>query len=218
MPVPTPFTMEDVLNDVLIELRYAPGRDVQIHLQTSIMHDASVLYRTLMQKFVWRDWYDIHYITTDSTTGEPVEDVTPYLRKYSDVRQVYRDREDSPLQFAAALANPKSFRQPTIVKTSTPKVFAVMPAAAYNCTLVSQTAADTDFGLDDPVPFYRDVLSLGTAYMLSLKAGTNVELTGQLKAQFEALVQTYRMDEIKPQYPARPTSAPNVMTDWWAPS
>jgi hypothetical protein len=218
MPAPTPFTMEDVVNDVLLELRYAPGRDVQIHLQSSIMHDASVLYRTLMQKYVWRDFYHVAYFTTDNATGEPVEDLSAYLRKYSDVRAVYKDSDDAPLQFAPALVNPKALKQPTVVKSSTPKIFAVMPAHTYNCTLVSQTAADADFDLDDVVPFYRDLLSIGTAYLLALKAGTNVDLTGQLKTQFEQLVQTYRLDEIKPQYHARPTNIPNVMTDWWSPA
>ena len=79
----TPFTMEDVVNDVLMELRYAPGRDVQIHLQDGIVANASRLYRTLMTKYVWRDFQKLSVLTTDSATGYVNEDLTdmkPILR------------------------------------------------------------------------------------------------------------------------------------------
>lgn len=214
MPTPTAFTMEEVVNAVLIELRYAPGRDVQIHLQQSIMHDASVLYRTLMQKFIWRDWYFITPFTTDVATGQPVEDLTLVLSRYSDVLAVYKDQDDRALPFAPAVVNPRAIKQPTVVPNGV-KVFAVMPAATRNCILVSRTYKDTDFELDDPVPFYKDMLVLGTAYQLALKAGTNVELAGQLKSSFEQQVQMYRIDEVKDAYSTRPINAPNVMTDWY---
>lgn len=214
MPAPTAFTMEDVVNDVLTELRYAPGRDVQIHLQQSIMHDASVMYRTLMQKFIWRDWYFITDFTTDSVNGRPVEDLSTKLTRFSDVLAVYNGRDERALPTAPAVVNPRAITQPTVVPDNT-KVFAIFPVATYDCVLVSRTYRDTDFGLDDPVPFYRDLLVLGTAYQLALKAGTNVELAQQLKSSFEAQVQMYRMDEVKDAYSTRPINTPNVMTDWF---
>jgi hypothetical protein len=206
--------MEDVVSDVLVELRYAPGRDVQIHLQQSIMHDASVMFRTLMQKFIWRDWYFITPFTTNPANGQPVEDLTSKLTRYSDVLAVYSGQEERALPFAPAVVNPRAIKQKTVIPDNT-KVFAIAPYASYDCILVSRTYRDTDFGLDDPVPFYRDMLVLGTAYQLALKNGTNVELAGQLKSSFEAQVQMYRLDEVKDTYSTRPINTPNVMTDWY---
>lgn len=218
MPTPTTFTMEDVVNGVLLELRYAPGRDVQIHLQSSIIQDANILLRTLQQKFVWRDFLYLTPFTTNASTGLPNEDLTAVLTRYSDIKLIFQDKNDRPLPFGAALTNPKAVRQPTIFPAGPyPKVFALYPFAVYNCSLYSYPFKGTDYQLDDTVPFYMDLLVLGTAYQLSLKAGTNVELTQSLKSQFDALVSTYRMDEIKPQYNARPVNVPNPMTDWWAP-
>jgi hypothetical protein len=215
MPAPTAFTMEDVLLGVLIELRYAPGRDVQIHLQSSIIQDANILYRTLMQRYVWRDFLYMTPFTTDPVTGLPVEDLSAVMMRYSDVLAVFQGTNDRPLPYGAALTNPKAVRHPTIFPASPPDVFVIYPFGTYECTLYSRLFNDADYGIDDQVPFYKDLLVLGTAYQLSLKSGTNVELTSSLKSQFETLVQTYRMDEIKPQYNARPVNVPNPMTDWW---
>lgn len=218
MPAPTPFTMEDVVNGVLVELRYAPGRDVQIHLQAGIVQDANLLYRSLMQRYVWRDFLHLTPFTTDPNTGLPVEDLSAVMMRYSDILAVFQGSNDRPLPYGAALTNPNAVRQPTVFPASPPNVFCIYPKSTYECTLYSRLFSDVDYELDDPVPFYKDVLVLGTAYQLSLKSGTNVELTGSLKSQFEALVQMYRMDEVKPQYNARPVNVPNPMTDWWAPS
>src|SRR5215467_3560651 len=106
MPV-TPFTMEDVVNGVLLELRYAPGRDVQIHLQDSIMQDASMLYRMLMQKYIWRDYYYMTSFMTDSS-GVPIQDLSAVMSKFSDILYVYREKDERPLPFAAALVNPQA--------------------------------------------------------------------------------------------------------------
>src|SRR5882672_3754541 len=215
MPAPTPFTMEDVVNGVLLQLRFAPGRDVQIHLQDSIVQDASILYRTLMRKFIWRDFIYMTPFTTDSN-GLPVEDLTTYLSTFSDIAVVYKQNQEPELPFAPALVNPSMIRVPTVIPAPQPKVFRIFPVNKPDSFyLWSRVFVDTDFDLDAPVPFYKDILVLGTAYNLAVKSSINSDLTGSLKQQFDNLVGMYRMDEVKPVYSARPIHAGNVMTDWY---
>jgi hypothetical protein len=216
MPAPTPFTMEDVVNGVLLAMRYAPGRDVQIHLQSGIIQDASMLYRSLMRRYVWRDFITLSPFTTNATTGAPVEDLTAVIGTFSDVARVYKKDQEPELPWAPALINPSIIRIPTIVPIGQPKVFAIYPVGATNnYFLWSRVIRDTDFELDDPVPFYKDLLIIGTAFQLSVKSGLNVELTGVLQKQFDALISLYRMDEVKAVYSTKPNRAGNPMTDWY---
>lgn len=216
MPAPTAFTMEDVVNGVLTELRYAPGRDVQIHIQSSIIQDASMLYRNLMRRFIWRDFITLSPFTTDAVTGAPVEDLTAKIGTFSDVARVYKQKREPELPFAPALVNPSMIREPTVVPIGQPKVFAIYPVQKPDAYyLWSRVIRDTDFGLDDTVPFYKDLLIVGTAQQLSTKSGINTELTGALQKQFEGLITLYRLDEVKPVYSTRPLRKGNVMTDWY---
>lgn len=199
--VPTSFTMQDVVNGVLNELRYAPGRDVQIHLQSSIIQDASMLYRTLMMKYRWRDFMYLTTVTIDATTGEPIEDLTAVLDRYSNILALYRDKEAQPLPFAPALINPTRYNRPCIMPSNTPnKIFSVWPHRASTCFLWSRKYRQIDFELDNEVPFYMDLLVLGTAYQLSVKSGVNLELTKAISQQFENLLNSYVDQEIKAQY------------------
>jgi len=215
MPAPTPFTMEDVVNGVLLQLRFAPGRDVQIHLQDSIVQDASILYRTLMRKFIWRDFIYMTPFTTDSN-GLPVEDLTTYLSTFSDIAVVYKQNQEPELPFAPALVNPSMIRVPTVIPADSYQIFRIFPVDKPDSYyLWARPTNENDFGLDDTIPFYKDILVLGTAYNLATKSSINSDLTNSLKQQFDNLVGMYRMDEVKPVYSARPIHAGNVMTDWY---
>jgi hypothetical protein len=208
--------MEDVVNGVLTQLRYAPGRDVQIHLQDGIRQDASILYRSLMRRFLWRDFITLSQFTTDIATGHPVEDLSAAVSSFSDIAAVYKDSNETELPFAPALINPLRIRTATVVPVGGPHVFAIYPIhSAGPFTMWSRQISPADFDLDDTIPFYKDILVLGTAFTLCVKSGINAELTGHLKQQFESLVQMYRMDEVKQQYSTRPMDNFNVMTDWY---
>jgi hypothetical protein len=215
MPAPANFTMEDVVNGVLIQLRFAPGRDVQIHLQDGIRQDASILYRTLMQKYIWRDFISMTPFTTNAS-GAPVQSLAGVLTRFSDIAQIFRANDEQELPFAPALSNPSRYRVPTIISVGQPQIFAIYPVNKPDSFILwSRATNDVDFELSDPVPFYKDVLVLGTAYQLCLKAGINMELTQSLKQQFDQLVQTYRINEIPTQYNTRPVALGNPMTDWY---
>lgn len=194
------FTMQDVVDGVLNEMRFAPGRDVQIHLQSSIVQDASMLYRTLMIKFTWRDFIKMTQVTIDSTTGYPIEDITSVLDRYSNILQIYKDKDSLPLPFSPALVNPSRYNRPAILPAPVPYIFSIWPHQAMTCFLWSRTYQDADFDLADTVPFYKDILVIGTALSLATKAGINQELTAMLKEQFNGLMDTYREREIEPQY------------------
>lgn len=196
----TPFTMQDVVNGVLNQLRYAPGRDVQIHLQSSIVQDASILYRTLMTKYVWRDFYSIFETAINATTGQPVVSMTPYLDRFSNLLAVYKDTESQAMPFAPALINPKRYNRGCITPAPSPYIFRIWPAQNINVIVHTRLYRDTDFELDDVIPFYFDLLTVGTAMVLAMKSGINMELTKTLQTQFDNLVDTYRSNEIKPQY------------------
>jgi hypothetical protein len=215
MPAPTPFTMEDVVNGVLLQMRFAPGRDVQIHLQDSIAQDASILYRTLMRRYIWRDFIYMTPFNTDAN-GLPIEDLTAVMSTFSDIAVVYKQSQEPGLPFAPALINPGMIQQPTVIPAPQPKVFRIFPVNKPDkYYLWSRVFKDTNFDLDDPVPFYRDILVLGTAFNLATKAGINTDLTGSLKQQFDNLVKIYIMDEVKDVYSTRPLRNGNVMTDWY---
>ena len=188
--------MSDIVTDVLDELRYGSGQDVQIHLQTGIVKNASRLYRTLMKKYTWRDYVSISAQTTVVATGQSPVDLTDYVTKFSNVIAVYNGNENDPLPVARITENPARFHRPAVVPVSGAKVFAIYPFQDRDITLVAKKYSEDDFALTAEVPFYRDLLSVGTAYMLSVKAGTNDVLTRELKSQFDQLLDIHLIDQM----------------------
>lgn len=188
--------MSDICNKVLTELRFGSGQDVQIHLQDSIYQNVSRLYRTLMTKHVWRDYFSVGAYTTD-INGEITADITAILTKFTNIIAVYSENETQPIPVAPVMSNPYKFRRSALTPSSTTgKVFTIWPKKVQDIVLVSRFFSETDFAGNEDVPFYSDVLITGAAFMLSTKAGTNQELTQVLGAEFKSLVDIHRMNEL----------------------
>lgn len=218
----TPFTMQDVINGVLNQMRYAPGRDVQIHLQSSIAQDASMLYRTLMLKYQWRDFTQHASVVTDSQGIPNPKTVVGIvsglpLERYADILAVYKDKDNQPLQFSHAYRSAVgTIRRPMVSWThAAPAVFRIVPDGVYNLSVVFRNYRDTDFDLDDVIPFYFDLLVMGTSLALCTKSGINRELSQLLTTQFNEMLNTYRDQEVKPQYQVNPAQGA-VPTEWYS--
>lgn len=206
--------MRDLVNDVLTELRFGAGTDVQIHLQDGIRRNISRCYRTLMKEFVWRDWYIVTQAVIDASTGQLTTDPSSYLVRFSDILAIYLENSADPLPFAPALNNPSRSRNPVIVKAAAPQIFTIWPKKAANVILITRKTSEVDFQMDDEVPFYRDLLSVCTAHQLSVKAGTNMELTQELYRQYVHLVDIYRMSEFADTYQMNETRG-SFPTEWY---
>lgn len=206
------FTMEDVVNGVLREMRYAPGRDVQIHLQDSIVQDASMFYRAMMKRFIWRDWYYMDVVTTNSS-GIPTAP-PPNIDRYTNLLAVYKEKSSLSLPFLPALANPLQYNQ-TVVAPNAATVWRVYPGMAGTFVQWARNYTDADFELTDTVPFYKDILIIGTAVSLATKSGINKELVALLREQLTELIDMYRMDEIKSSYTVHPAQGA-VPTEWYS--
>jgi hypothetical protein len=145
-----------------------------------------------------------------------VEDLSAAVSTFSDIAAVYTQSNEAELPFAPTLINPSRIRTATVVPMGDAQVFAIFPVNKPGPYYMwSRHISPDDFELDDVIPFYKDILVLGTASVLCVKSGINAELSQSLKQQFESLVQMYRMDEVKSQYSTRPMDNFNVMTDWY---
>lgn len=193
-------TMQTLVNEVLTELRFGSGQDVQIHLQSGVAQTISRLYRNMMQKHVWRDYYFTTTFTTDALTGQAPTSLATVLTRFSNIIAVFEGNSTEPIPFAPVAMNPAVLRRPGLVPSGNNKVFTIYPFKARSVTLISRMYSEDDFDLADDVPFYRDILVLGAAFMLSTKAGTNDFLTRVLKEQVDDLVKTYTMNELQDSY------------------
>lgn len=193
--------MSSIVNDVLIELRFGAGVDVQIHLQESIVKNISRCYRTLMKKHVWRDYHLVSALTIDEATGQAIQPMEDVLTKFSNIIAVYLENHPDPLPFAPLMINPRTILRPVVVSSGGSQIFTIYPIGeARNISLISKVFSEEDFEMEDDVPFYRDVLALCSAWQLSVKAGTNDDLTKSLHNQYLDLLDTYVMDEMQDKY------------------
>lgn len=206
--------MQDVVNDILVELRFGAGQDVQIHLQEGIVANVSRLYRTLMKKHVWRDFYATTALTMNSTTGQANEDLTGIVTRFSDILAVYRGSDENPLPIAPVMTNPARLRRPALVPSNTAKLFTMYPFEEVDAYMITRSYDDSNFDMTDEIPFYRDVLALGGAYMLSVKVGTNEALTVSLLKQFDELLNIYTMAELQSVYQLN-THRGQFPTEWY---
>lgn len=188
--------MSDIVNDVLEELRFGSGQDVQIHLQEGIIRNVSRLYRTLMKQMTFRDYFTSGEYTTDASTGQVTADISAVLTRFSNIIGVFLDQETAPLPVLPIMSNPKLHRRPGIVPSGNDKIFTIWPKEERPIVLVAKQFSEDNFAIDAEVPFYRDLLAVGASYMLAEKAGTNDRLTASLKQQFENLINIYRIDEL----------------------
>ena len=193
-------TMAEIVTDVLDELRFGSGQDVQIHLQTGIVKNVSRLYRTLMTKYTWRDYTNFTSLTTVEATGQAPASLAAYVTKFSHIIAVYNGTETDPLPFGRITENPARFRRPAVVPSGNDRVFTIWPKQDRDIVLVAKKFSEDDFADGDTVPFYRDLLAVGAAYMLSVKAGTNDRLTAELKSQFDQLLNMHLDDQMKGEY------------------
>jgi len=210
--------MQDIVNDVLTELRFGAGVDVQIHLQEGIIRNISRCYRTLMKEFVWRDYHLVTPLILDETTGQAIIDLAGggILTKYSNIIAVFLENDAYPLPFAPLRVNPAQIQRPSVVHSGGTQVFTVYPRGLQrNVILISRVFSEEDFVMEDDVPFYRDVLALCAALQLSIKAGTNDKLTEQLKQEYGKQLQLHVIDEIQDMYQLN-NQVGIGMTDWWA--
>lgn len=194
-----PDTIQDVVNDVLTELRLASGQDVQVHLQEGIRLDISRLYRTLMKKHVWKDYHFTTAFTTDAD-GVPTDDFSSVLDRYSNIIAVYLDNATQPVPHKKVLSNPNAISTPTIAPNGTAQVFTIYPTEIRTGTVISKFYSETNLELTDAIPFYRDLLVLGAAFMLANKMGINPQLTASLENQFNNLLSVYTIDEMEDVY------------------
>jgi hypothetical protein len=192
-------TGQQIVNDVLTELRLAAGQDVQIHLQDGILKNASRLYRSLNREYTFRDYLTYTTIATSITDGAPTTDVSGYLTRFSNIRAVFLENTNDPLPTMAKNQNPLTVKRPVIVplKAQPTKVFSIYPKQdRTNVMLVTKSYTTEDFELDTEIDFDRDILATGAAFMLATKMSINDALTQGLGQQFTKLLRLAVEDEL----------------------
>lgn len=196
--------MSDIVHDVLVELRFGAGQDVQIHIQEGIVANVSRLYRTLMTKHIWRDYHSVTELVTSAVDGQVTTDISDKVTSFRHVLGVFLENSDDKLPVAPTLFNPLRARRPMLVATGGAKVFAVYPKQERNIVLFARKFEEDNFDMEDDVPFYRDVLAVGAASMLMTKTGTNDQLAKSLEAQFQNLLSLYVVGELQDEYQTSP--------------
>lgn len=191
-------SMQELVNGVLTELQFGSGQDVQIHLQPSIVQVISRLYRTLMKKYVFRDYYSTTSLVVSAVDGQVTSSITSILTKFSNIIGVFEENSSTPLPFLPVMANPNTARRMGLVPSGNEKIFTIWPKQDRNIILIAKYFSEEDFSIDDEdVPFYPDLLILGAAYKQCLKSGINKELCDQLRSEFEQLLDTYVKQELQ---------------------
>jgi hypothetical protein len=174
-----------------------------------------MFYRAMMMKYVWRDYMNIFETDIDGTTGRPVSSVVPYLDRFSNLLAVYKDKERNALPYAPAKVNPNTFIRPCISPAPVPYIFQVWPHKAMHVVVQARLFTDADFELDDVVPFYKDLMVMGTALSLATKSGINMELAALFKQQLGELIDLYTSQEIKDSYQVNP-QYDAIPTEWYS--
>lgn len=193
--------MSDIVNDALVEMRFGAGQDVQIHLQEGLVSNISRLYRTLMKKHVFRDYVTMTPVVISDVTGQPTTPVTAYLDKFSNLLAVFNEFDTVPLPVAPVGTNPARLRRPVVLSSVAAPYFTIYPLnQTRNVILLTRKYQEANFDMDDDVPFYRDILALGAAMMLSIKAGINDQLTKSLQQQFTETLDLYVVSEMQSLY------------------
>lgn len=204
-------TMEELIKSVLTELRYATGRDVQVHLQDFIGQKICQLYRALMLKHTFRDYTSTLEFTTD-VNGEVIN-ITDHIDRFTDIVAIYPERGTTPLPVAPVRTNPNTLRH-TCVVASRDVIFRIYPLREHKITVITRNISHSNFTMDDEVPFYPDLLVLGTAVMLASASGVDESHKQLLQGQFDALVRTYTMNEMQDTY-AISGNATSIPEDWY---
>jgi len=211
-------TMADLIQQVIIELRLESGPSVQQYAEDVIARKIQRIFNSIFHEY-WLPGYTHNGLvfTLDGTTGTVVEDLTPVLKRAEDIRYVFYEGEQKPLNRAPEVFNPigmtggyRRYWQPTAI---TGKHFRILPLYTAGQISLHCRVRPDPFTATSEVIMDEELLIAGAVYDYLVDDKENEMAIKKWEGIF-----TKRESQLRQQLNSGPVpfgqSAYNPLTEW----
>lgn len=184
-------TIATIKERVLYELRTQAGLSTQIYAEDVILTNIQSTFDELMNMsdVFWPDYMKWNTWTVDGTTGEVTDDITAELTRHEDIRMMWYDQRDYPIQRLPSMQRydkvrgVATFWEPLL---QDPKIFRILPIDTPTASLlVHHKIRPASFVADDDVCWMDlDMIACGAAYYFLAGEGAEADATNSMRAHF----------------------------------
>lgn len=209
-------TLEDMIQQVILELSQVPGVGVQQYSEDAIAASIQSNFDILFREAWWPQFNERLVRTLDGVTGQVTADITT-IKDFLDIRQIGVQNRRGPLTRVPDRVIPEllsgtvgRFFDPSNVAN---KLFTVYPLTATGNVYIVGRAKPDDFVLDSDINFDVPCLKYFTAWDLVENDGTNPAQAQKLQTKAES-----RLSQLKVAMSSHPiildTRVGEIPSEW----
>ena len=186
-------TLTQLSDRVIQRLSMVGGTAAQIYAEDRIAEMIQHKFDALFDERWWHQFLSWGTWTLDGSTGIVTTDLTTLVKRFEDIRVIYKENFNTPLsELSATTMNPYELSGTTPLffeaNASTSRPFKIWPLAATGNIVVQYRTKPDTFDPEDTVNFDDQALILGTVYDYLEDDGTNPNATQKFQNMFEARV------------------------------
>jgi len=173
------------------------GTGTQIYAEDVIGEMIQHKFDVLFDEAFWPQFLNWYTLTLDGTNGQSTTDLTSYIKRFEDIRVIYKEDTNTPLTvLSGTTTNPFELTgtSPLMYEADSEvdKVFHVWPKASTGNVIVQARTRPDAFTGEDTVNFDEQALILGACYDYAEDDGTNPNATQKFQGLFETRVKQLR--------------------------
>jgi hypothetical protein len=186
-------TLSQLIVKVQNRLSMVAGTGVQIYAEDVIADMIQHKFDVLFDEAWWPQFTTFQTFTLDGTNGQVTTDVTNLIKRFDDIRIIYRAGGNTPItKLSPTSTNPFELAGTTPIHydsdTAVDKVFHVWPKTSTGNIVVQYRTKPADFTSEDTINFDDQALVLGSVYDFAEDDGTNPNATQKFQNLFETRV------------------------------
>ena len=186
-------TLAQLIVKVQDRLSMVAGTGVQIYAEDVIGDMIQHKFDVLFDEAWWPQFLTFQQFTLDGTNGQVTTDVTNLIKRFDDIRIIYRTGGNTPVTLLSpGSTNPFELAGTTPIHyesdPAVDKVFHVWPKASTGSIVMQYRTKPDIFTSEDTINFDDQALILGSVYDFAEDDGTNPNATQKFQLLFEARV------------------------------
>jgi hypothetical protein len=196
-----PQTVQQIVDQVIVELSQVPGSSTQIYATPRILYYVQDAFDMIFQQHWWGDYCDWVDGQLDGTTGRLVADVIPQgpvmvngapvpITKYGNIRQVFIGTTNREVRELPARMNPNLVTGTMVMYKRRDNINPNRPIRFYPVDAIDTVVMEVrqepphPFALTDTIYFDPLMLVLATCYMYAADNGTNPGQINKFQSMF----------------------------------
>lgn len=165
-------TLRQAIDRTLDRVSLAGGADVQTYAEAPLKEIIQHKFDVLFDGYWWDEY--MTFETIELVAGIPTPDLSEKIKRFMDIKHVWRENDQKPLPRMPSNVNPTNIRGYCLAPYSSPlKVFRIYPANDMTVSIAYRTRPDNFQEDGDKILLDDQLIILGSAYDYMNSLGIN---------------------------------------------